>query len=64
MSIKKVALVLAMFFCTNSYGGVYKCADANGLSRIQKLPVIAKMMVNLLLIYLQHQKYQKNCRMI
>ena len=30
MSIKKVALVLAVFFCTNSYGGVYKCADANG----------------------------------
>ena len=30
MSIKKVALVLAVFFCTNSYAGVYKCADANG----------------------------------
>lgn len=30
MSIKKVALVFAVFFCTNSYGGVYKCADANG----------------------------------
>jgi hypothetical protein len=30
MSIKKVVLVLAVFFCTNSYGGVYKCADVNG----------------------------------
>jgi hypothetical protein len=28
--IKKVVLVLAVFFCTNSYGGVYKCADTNG----------------------------------
>jgi hypothetical protein len=30
MLIKKVALIFAVFFCTNSYGGVYKCADANG----------------------------------
>jgi len=42
MSIKKVALVLAVFFCTNSYGGVYKCADANGHIAYSKIACNSK----------------------
>jgi hypothetical protein len=42
MSIKKVVLVLTVFFCTNSYGGVYKCADANGHIAYSKIACNSK----------------------
>lgn len=30
MAIRKAVLIFAVLFCTNSYGGIYKCTDAKG----------------------------------